>query len=274
MLEGGTFMMGSDDDRFPGDGEGPIRKVTVSPFALCAQLLTNREFATFVEATGYVTAAERDGWSFVFGGLLPDDFEATRAAVGAEWWRVVHGAQWRHPFGPHSNLDGLVDHPVVHLSWRDAQEVASFYGARLPTEAEWEFAARGGLVDAIYAWGDELESDGVHRCNIWQGSFPDDNTMGDGWYGTSPVGSYAPNSFGLYDTAGNVWEWCADWFDAVFHRSEDPLDPVGPPEGTSRVIRGGSYLCHDSYCNRYRVAARTSNTPESTTGNISVRLAR
>lgn len=274
----GQFRMGSGDGDSggfltDGDGEGPARAVTVSAYAISACPLTNREFAAFADSTGHVTDAERAGWSFVFAGLLPDNAPATRGVAGAEWWRAVAGADWRHPEGPGSDLNGRGGHPAVHLSWHDASAAAAHYGGRLPTEAEWERAARGGLEGARFPWGDELTPGGVHCCNIWQGEFPGRNTCEDGWYGTSPVGEYPPNRLGLYDAAGNVWEWCADWFDPAFHRAGPRIDPTGPPDGRARVIRGGSYLCHESYCDRYRVAARSSNTPDSTTGNLGVRLA-
>lgn len=194
----------------------------------------------------------------MFGGLLPDDFPPTQGVVGAEWWRVVEGSNWCHPEGPHSDVAGRDDHPVIHINWDEAQAYARWVGGRLPSEAEWEKAARGGLDQARYPWGDELEPEGEHRCNIWQGIFPSENTADDGWIGPSPVRSFPPNGYGLFDVAGNTWEWTADWFD---ERSRQ------------RVVRGGSYLCHDSYCNRYRVGARSSNTPDTTTGNIGFRVA-
>lgn len=250
--------MGTDDGRFPADREGPVRSVDVPAFAIGRAPVTNAEFATFVERTGLVTLAESDGWTFVFAGLLPDDFPPTRGVAGGEWWRAVEGADWRHPAGLHSGLDGLDDHPVVHVNWFEAQAYAGWVGGRLPSEAEWEKAARGGLDQARYAWGDELTPGGEHRCNIWQGTFPTENALDDGWLGTSPVGSYEPNGFGLVDVAGNVWEWTSDWWD---ERAE------------ARAMRGGSYLCHDSYCNRYRVSARSSNTPDTPTGNLGFRVA-
>jgi formylglycine-generating enzyme required for sulfatase activity len=255
-LPGGTFRMGSDDGTFPADREGPVHPVTVAPFRIGRHAVTNDRFAAFVAATGHVTIAESDGWSFVFGGLLPDDFPDTRGVVGAEWWRQVFGASWRHPEGPHSDLTGRGDHPVVHVSWFDATAYCAWAGVRLPTEEEWEYAARGGLDQAVYPWGDELTPDGEHRCNIWQGTFPSHNTLDDGWLGTAPVGSFPANGFGLYDCSGNTWDWTDTWF---------------TPE--QRVIRGGSYLCHESYCNRYRVSARTGNTPDSTTGHMGFRVA-
>ncbi|MGB7806519.1 MAG: formylglycine-generating enzyme family protein [Actinomycetota bacterium] len=275
-LAGGAFLMGTEDgDGFPGDGEGPIRKITLSSFRISARPVTNDEFGSFVESVGYRTEAERWGWSFVFGGLLPDDFPPTRAAAQTPWWRQVEGATWDHPEGPHSDVSARGEHPVVHVSWSDTLAYCRWAGVRLPTEAEWEYAARGGLEQSRFAWGDELVPGGRHVANIWQGTFPSRNTLDDGYVGTNPVGAFPPNGYGLVDCAGNVWEWCADWFDRDFHVREDAprVDPTGPPQGQARVIRGGSYLCHDSYCNRYRVAARSSNTPDSSTGNMGFRIA-
>ena len=272
-LDGGEFTMGSHAPGYPGDGEGPARRVTVDAFSIDRFAVTNAQFATFVDATGHVSEAERFGWSFVFAGLLPDDFVDTRGVVGAEWWRQVFGAQWRHPEGPQSDLAGRLDHPVLHVSWHDAQAYCTWAGLRLPTEAEWEFAARGGLDGRRYPWGDELLVDGKHRCNVWQGAFPSENTVEDGYYGTAPVDAFAPNGYGLYNVVGNAWEWCLDWFDAEFHRDGPRTNPSGPPHGTQRVMRGGSFLCHESYCFRFRVPARSSNSPDSTTGNLSFRCA-
>jgi formylglycine-generating enzyme len=184
------------------------------------------------------------------------------------------GASWRRPEGPGSDLAGRGDHPVVHVSWNDARAYCDWAGLRLPTEAEWEFAARGGLEGKRLPWGDELTPGGVWRSNIWQGTFPTHNTAEDGYVGTAPVDAFPPNGFGLHNASGNVWEWCADWFHPTFHRNGPTDNPTGPPAGQARVIRGGSYMCHDSYCNRYRVAARSSNTPDSSTGNMGFRCAR
>lgn len=256
--------MGSEDTRaHADDGEGPVRPATVAPFALGATPVTNVEFASFVQDTRHATEAEAYGWSFVFQGFVAEP-ERFQRVTSTPWWIAVPGATWDHPTGPASDLDGLDDHPVVHVSWNDASAYAVWAGARLPTEVEWEYAARGGLEQATYAWGDELTPSGRHMANIWQGTFPTTNTADDGFIGTSPVRTYPPNGFGLYDVSGNVWEWC-----------QDPWTVGDKPQpGDSRVIRGGSYLCHDSYCNRYRVAARTSNTPDSSSGNTGFRIAR
>ncbi|MFC7614094.1 formylglycine-generating enzyme family protein [Actinokineospora soli] len=256
-LPGGRFLMGSDDG-YPDDGEGPVREVSVRPFAIAATAVTTAQFAEFVAATGYATDAERFGFSYVFGQFLPADLGHRSPPVpGVPWWRAVAGATWAAPEGPGSTTEGREDHPVTHVSWSDAQVFCRWAKVRLPTEAEWEYAARGGLEGRTYPWGDELTPGGAHRCNIWQGRFPDHNTEADGYAGTAPVDAFEPNGFGLYNVAGNVWEWCADWF----------------TPGHSTVMRGGSYLCHESYCNRYRVAARSSNTPDSSTGNIGFRVA-
>ena len=275
LLPGGAFFMGADDrEGFAADGEGPVRKVTLRPFWIDAEAVTNARFAAFVDATGYETEAERFGNSFVFGGLLPDDFPETRGVAAAPWWREVPGACWRAPEGPQSDLEARMDHPVVHISWNDANAYGGWAGVRLPTEAEWEYAARGGLDRARYPWGNELTPGGAHMCNIWQGEFPPRNTLDDGFLGTAPADAFPANGYGLRNVAGNTWEWCADWFSPSFHASGPRENPTGPPGGETKVIRGGSYLCHASYCNRYRVAARSSNTANSTTGHMGFRCAR
>ncbi|MDX2935526.1 formylglycine-generating enzyme family protein [Streptomyces ipomoeae] len=273
-LPGGAFLMGTDGtEGFETDGEGPVREVTVRPFRISRHAVTNAEFARFVDATGYVTEAERFGWSYVFASFLPAALRrAGRRVEEAPWWCAVRGAYWNAPEGPGSDTAGREDHPVVHVSWFDADAYCRWAGGRLPTEAEWEYAARGGLEQARYPWGDELTPGGEHHCNIWQGHFPTKNLAEDGYRGTAPVDTYEPNGYGLYNVAGNVWEWCADWWSTA-HGSGPLTDPAGPPTGSAKVIRGGSYLCHLSYCNRYRVAARTSNTPDSTTGHMGFRCA-
>ncbi|MEV0743916.1 formylglycine-generating enzyme family protein [Streptomyces sp. NBC_01220] len=274
VLPGGEFLMGTDSaEGFADDGEGPVRAVRLRPFRIAPYAVTNAEFGGFVAATGYVTEAERFGWSYVFASFLPGALRRiSRRAPQTPWWCGVERACWSAPEGPGSDVAQRGHHPVVHVSWHDALAYCRWAGGRLPTEAEWEYAARGGLERRRYPWGDELTPGGEHRCNIWQGHFPTKNTMDDGYRGTAPTDAYAPNGFGLFNTAGNVWEWCADWW-STDHGRDPRTDPAGPPSGTAKVIRGGSYLCHDSYCNRYRVAARTSNTPDSTTGHMGFRCA-
>lgn len=280
LIPGGPSLMGGDDpDAFPDDGEGPIREVDLRPFYIDAKAVTNTQFATFVKATGYVTEAERFGWSFVFEGFVAPTARAhviDATVPGAPWWLGVRDATWRAPEGPGTDVAHRANHPVVHVSWNDAAAFAEWAGKRLPTEAEWEKAARGGLEHATYPWGDEFMPRGRHRCNTWQGSFPARNTGDDGFLRTAPVDAFRPNGFGLFNTSGNVWEWCADWFSTDWHSQARPdtrENPTGPADGTARVIRGGSYMCHRSYCNRYRVAARTSNTPDTSTGHTGFRCA-
>jgi len=274
-LDGGAFLMGSEEGTYPADGEGPVREVTLHPFYIDVCAVTNRQFDKFVKATKYRTEAEGFGWSFVFHLLVPEDIakKLRRHVDGLEWWWKVPGAYWRKPEGRTSSIKDRMDHPAVHISWADAVAYAEWAGKRLPTEAEYEYAARGGRVQTIYPWGDELEPNGEHQCNVFQGEFPRFNSGDDGFIGTAPVRAFAPNDFGLYNVSGNVWEWCWDWFSPTFHINGPRENPHGPPEGQARVIRGGSYLCHESYCNRYRLSARTANTPDSSTGNMGFRCA-
>ena len=275
LLEGGSFLMGTDyKNGFPSDGEGPVREVELDPFWIEPFSVTNDQFSKFVAETNYKTEAESFGWSFVFHLFLPKNFPPTRAVPGSAWWRQVFGADWRHPEGPQSNIKGRENHPVVHISWNDAVRYANWSGKRLPTEAEWEYAARGGLKQKKYPWGDSLLRNGKHQINIWQGKFPDKNTGKDGFIGTCPVDQFRPNNYGLYNMSGNVWEWCSDWFHPTFHVQASRKNPAGPPQGQAKVMKGGSYLCHKSYCNRYRVGARTHNTPDSSTGHMGFRLVR
>ncbi len=255
-LAGGATLVGSDDPDHPE--EWPVREVLVAPYRIATTAVSNAEFTEFVAATGHRTDAEAFGWSFVFGGLLPPDFPPTRGVVQAPWWREVHGADWAHPEGPHSGLTGREEHPVVHVSRRDAEAYAGWVGARLPTESEWEHAARGGRVGDPFPWGDELEPGGAHRMNVWQGTFPTEDTGADGWRGTCPVNAFPPNGHGLHNTTGNVWEWTSGRWSAA---------------DASAVSRGGSYLCHASYCRRYRVSARQSHSPDSSAGNLGFRIA-
>ncbi|WP_224089987.1 formylglycine-generating enzyme family protein [Arthrobacter sp. StoSoilB13] len=272
-IPGGTYTMGDAfGEGYPRDGESPAHQVRVDSFTIDATTVTNKMFAAFVEETGYRTEAEVFGSSAVFhliSTAKADD--VLGVAAGAPWWLNIRGAEWAHPTGPDSQWEDIPDHPVVHVSHTDALAYCDWAGRRLPTEAEWEYAARGGLEGMRYAWGNELTPNGEHRCNIWQGTFPQRNTSDDGYLGTAPIKSFPPNAYGLYEVAGNVWEWCSDWFLPKYYRNSPTDNPQGPSIGAGRVMRGGSYLCHDSYCNRYRVAARTSNTPESSSGNCGFR---
>ncbi|MFK4105138.1 formylglycine-generating enzyme family protein [Streptomyces sp. NPDC019531] len=273
LLPGGEFLMGAEDSEgFPADGEGPVRPVRLSPFRMDVCAVTNDRFAEFVAETGHVTDAERLGWSYVFAAFLPGILRRDSPRPEATpWWCAVSGAAWNLPEGPGSSVADRGNHPVTHVSWNDASAYARWAGKRLPTEAEWEYAARGGLEQARYPWGDELNPGGEYRCNIFRGTFPTKNTAADGYRGTAPVDAFSPNGHGLYNMAGNVWEWCADWW------TTDHLagaDPTGPATGTAKVIRGGSHMCHASYCNRYRVAARSANTADSSSGHTGFRCAQ
>lgn len=273
-LPGGAFTMGTDStEGFAADGEGPSRRVTLRPFRIAPTVVTQRAFAAFVRATHYVTEAERFGSSFVFHLQLPPALrEASPAPAGLPWWRVVAHACWQRPEGPGSHVHARPDHPVVHVSWNDTLAYCAWAGVRLPTEAEWEYAARGGIDGARYAWGDERDPGGRLQCNIWQGGFPD--APASGWQpGPVPAAAFEPNGFGLYNACGNVWEWCADKFSPGYHRETAAENPVGAGESGQRTMRGGSFLCHDSYCNRYRVAARSASTPGSAASNIGFRVA-
>ena len=275
-LPGGVFLMGTDYiEAFADDGEGPVRPVTLSPFSVEKFPVTNERFQHFIAETGHVTEAERFGWSFVFWASIPKkrfDRVVEDTVRMTPWWCKVPGASFRAPEGPGSDVRGRMNHPVVHVSWNDANAFCRWAGMRLPREAEWEYAARGGLEQKLYPWGDKLRPGGEHRCNIWQGEFPSEDTGDDGFKGTCPVDAFPPNDYGLYSLSGNAWDWCADWFGTV-HAEGGATDPAGPADGTARVMKGGSFLCHKSYCNRYRVAARTANTPDSSASNIGFRCA-
>lgn len=279
QLAGGSFQMGAEGSEiWVNDGESPIREVTLNPFWMDECAVSNQQFADFVHATGFVTETERFGWSFVHFSQIPVAKSKSLAEFrvqGLEWWYRVDGADWRHPLGFGKSFEDLnrQAHPVVHLTWNDANAFATWAGKRLPTEAEWEFAARGGLDQNIYPWGNELTPDKKHRCNIWQGVFPKKDSGEDGYTGTAPARSFKPNAFGLYNMAGNVWEWTADWFSPSFHVLGPRENPAGPLHGERKAMRGGSYLCHESYCNRYRCSARTSNTTDSSSGHLGFRCA-
>lgn len=292
-IPGGEFTMGTDSPGAPVE-ERPAHRVKVDGFWMDRTDVTNAEFRRFVEATGYVTTAERKpDWEelkkqvppgtpkpadelLVPGSLV---FVSPKHPVSlhnpAAWWAWTPGANWRQPEGPGSNLEGRDDHPVVHVSWEDAQAYATWAGKRLPTEVEWEYAARGGLEGKRYFWGDEKLSSEKPQCNIWEGQFPISNTARDGYVRTSPVKTFPPNGYGLYDMAGNVWQWCADEFREDAHlrraRPEMQAQPARPATPLMRVIRGGSFLCNDSYCSSYRITARRGVTPDTGSSHIGFR---
>ncbi len=297
-VPGGTFAMGSE--RFYPE-EAPVRQVRVDPFWIDVAPVTNAQFAEFVAATGYVTLAEIAPDLKDYPGMAPElaqpgsaVFEMSAGPVDVSqptWWDFRVGASWRQPLGPGSTLDGVEDHPVVHVAHADAEAYARWADKALPTEAEWEFAARGGLEAADYAWGDELAPGGAMLANYWQGLFPFANQLTDGWLRTSPVRAFPPNGYGLYDMIGNVWEWTADWFAAprIERKARGsccvPANPRGGTRGGSiaghdpsriprKVMKGGSHLCAPNYCQRYRPAARYAQPVDTTTGHVGFRCVR
>src|SRR5688572_16782805 len=291
-IEGGEFAMGAADKDGRTD-EYPVHQVCVKGFWMDETEVTNAQFAKFVAETGYLTTAERKpDWEELkkqvsAGTPRPADsllvasslvFTPPEHAIAlsdaSQWWRWTKNADWRHPQGPNSSIKGKENYPVVHISWDDANAYAKWAGKRLPTEAEWEFAARGGLQAQPYTWGTEHPEHQVPKANIWQGHFPDNNTNWDGYNRLAPVKKYAPNKKGLYDMAGNVWEWCQDWYRPDYYQqvankiSQNPLGPSSSydpnaPTTPKRVVRGGSFLCHESYCASYRVSARMSTSPDT-----------
>lgn len=273
-LPGGFFDQGARRSTFSGDLDAPRIRTRLRPFAISPTAVTNDEFARFVSETGYVTVAEREGWSFVFHLLLEHPESWPQSPPGLPWWRKVDGASWKAPRGPGSSSDGIADHPVVHIAWYDALAYCRWAGLRLASEAEWEFAARGGLGRKKFPWGNALLPNGKYAMNTWQGAFPVQNSIEDGYLGTAPVTAFAPNGYGMFNMTGNVWEWVEDPFGPLTgaqpspDRSAEVTDPTVP-----RVQRGGSYLCHVSYCDRYHVHSRTRNDPDSSTGNCGFRVA-
>lgn len=271
VVPGGRSFIGTDHPELAVDGESPLRRARVKSFAIDVCAVTNKRFQKFVDATGYKTEAERIGSSFVFVKLLPLDAPPSYAVAAAPWWRIIEGASWREPLGPSSTDVCIPDHPVVHVSWNDAQAFAKWARGRLPTEVEWEHAARGGLVDVRFPWGDQEPNDfDFFPCNIWQGQFPNQNLGLDGYMGTAPAKSFEPNGYGLYNMVGNTWEYSAQPFKVKSLKKSVQnahSDKVG-----FKLSKGGSFLCHASYCYRYRIAARLGNSPDSSTSHQGFRL--
>ncbi len=300
-IPGGTYSMGGDNDQARQD-EFPKHIVKLNGFFIDITEVTNAQFAKFVAATGYKTTAEKDiNWEELKKQLPPEtekpDSETLKAASlvfvptegevslqdYSQWWSWSHGADWKHPKGKDSDIVGKENYPVVHISWEDANAYCKWAGKRLPTEAEWEYAARGGLTKSVYSWGNEKVEEGQAHCNIFQGNFPYKNEVTDGFAGSAPVKSFAPNGYGLYDMAGNVWEWCADKYNNLYYDSfkkvKVALNPKGPlksydpdePLVAKRVMRGGSFLCNESYCSGYRVSARMKSSSDSSMEHLGFR---
>lgn len=267
LIPAGTYFIGTDEPVFETDGEGPEREVKVDKFYLDKYEASNSDFEEFVKASGYKTEAETFGDSFVFKSLISkemqDEYEDFRV-LQAPWWYKVKGVNWKAPEGPGSEIAGRMNHPVVHVSWNDAAAYCKWRSKRLPTEAEWEVACRGGKKRKLFPWGNKLMPNDKHWMNIWQGSFPDENTADDGEESTCAVDKYRQNDYDLYNIIGNAWEWTSDVWSERDAGKENP----------DRVKKGGSYLCHKSYCYRYRCAARSQNTQDSSAGNLSFRCAK
>ena len=289
-IPGGKFTMGANDGQ---TDEKPLHDVRVDGFWMDKTEVTNEQFAKFVEETHYVTVAERQPDPKQFPGVPPEQLKPGSITFTPpahvetlddhmQWWSYIPGASWRHPEGPQSNIDGREKHPVVHVCWDDAMAYAKWAGKRLPTEAEWEYAARGGLDHNAFVWGREKVPGGRWMANIWQGTFPNENTGEDGFKGTAPVASFPPNGYGLYDMAGNVWEWCADWYLPDYYAKSPRKNPPGPdtsfdpnePGVMKRVTRGGSFMCSDMYCKGYRPSARMKTSPDTGLANTGFRCAK
>jgi formylglycine-generating enzyme len=292
-IPGGDFWRGSENPKMPD--ARPRHRVTVDGFYMDRDAVTNAEFNRFVEATGYVTVAEKTPLAKDFPGAPPENLVAGSVVFHPpavpvsldnhlQWWTYIKGASWRHPEGPESTLEGRDQYPVLHVAWEDAVAYCEWAGKRLPTEAEFEYAARGGLENKVYVWGDDLKPSGKWMANIWQGRFPYENTNEDGFRAAAPVGSFPANGYGLHDMAGNVWEWCSDWYRADYYQKlaagRQPVkNPRGPddcfdpsePGVVKRVMRGGSYLCTDQYCTAYEVGARGKGAPDSGTNHVGFR---
>lgn len=264
---------GVERDVIRGDGEAPVRATKLARFGIERFAVTNARFQAFSQATGYQTDSEKLGWSFVFKGLIQDRDQVIGHSDGASWWLGVEGACWQAPLGPGSTIEDALDHPASHISWNNAKAFADWAGGRLPVEAEWEHAARGGIERRTYPWGDDEPTDERVFCNIWQGRFPDSNSCADGYYGTAPVDAFAPNPVGLHNMAGNVWEWCGDAFRIRSMKAAARQRNLVARQNNERVMKGGSFLCHNSYCWRYRIAARSGRSVDSAASHTGLRLA-
>ena len=302
LIPGGVFSMGGDGDGWKD--EFPKHNVEIDSFWMDINEVTNNQFLEFVNSTGYITTAERNiDWNQMKKDLppntpKPDDsylvpsslvFFPTSGAVNlndvSQWWKFINGANWRQPQGPGSNIDGKGNHPVVHVSWYDAIAYCEWAGSRLPTEAEWEYASRGGIIDATFSWGNEDLDEGKLKANTWNGNFPYYNSKDDGFIYTADVRSFEPNGYGLFDMSGNVWEWCSDWYDENYYYSVSEIlsiNPQGPPKSydsnepyaQKKVSRGGSFLCHKSYCTGYRNSMRMKSTPDTSSMHTGFRTVR
>ena len=302
LIPGGVFSMGGDGDGWKD--EFPKHNVEIDSFWMDINEVTNNQFLEFVNSTGYITTAERNiDWNQIKKDLppntsKPDDsylvpsslvFFPTSGAVNlndvSQWWKFINGANWRQPQGPGSNIDGKGNHPVVHVSWYDAIAYCEWAGSRLPTEAEWEYASRGGIIDATFSWGNEDLDEGKLKANTWNGNFPYYNSKDDGFIYTADVRSFEPNGYGLFDMSGNVWEWCSDWYDENYYYSVSEIlsiNPQGPPKSydsnepyaQKKVSRGGSFLCHKSYCTGYRNSMRMKSTPDTSSMHTGFRTVR
>lgn len=270
-IPGGRGLLGTNYPKMPTDGEQPLRKKNVKSFEMDTYAVTNKRFAKFIYETGYITEAELLGDSCVFVELLPENAPPSQAVEAAPWWRVIEGAKWNQPLGPGSDISKFSNHPVVHVSWNDAKAFARWAGGRLPTEAEWEHAARGGLGDVQFPWGDQEPNDtDFYPCNIWQGEFPKNNLMNDGYLSTAPVNAFAPNGYGLYNMIGNIWEYTSQPFKVKSLKKS--IKQMHADKYGFKLLKGGSFLCHASYCYRYRIVARMGNSPDSTTSHQGFRL--